>query len=125
MIKKILCIGLLLLVIDAVIFGTSSSHPGPKHDRAKAQIEGLQTYYVDSDSFKAQFQQAPQLDNATFVAITKLDPSVYKRNQKGEVLDPWGQPYIISRNNGQITITSVGLDQYNKLSSLQKWWNNE
>jgi hypothetical protein len=88
-------------------------------------MESFHSYYADTESFKTQLQQAPQLDNATFVSITKLDPSVYKRNDKGEVLDPWGQPYVISRSNGQITIASPGLDQYNKLSSFQKWWSNE
>jgi len=128
MIYKILAALIALSIVYGVTVGPSKiggSHPPPKHHVAEFQIEGLETYYVESNYFQTQLQQAPQMDNATFVAITKLDPSVYKRNQKGEVLDPWGQPYVISRKEGQITITSPGLDHYNKLSSLQKWWSND
>jgi hypothetical protein len=127
-ILRVLGVIILVAVVYGLIVGPSGiggSHPAPKHDKAKLQMEGLQTYYVESDSFKTQLQQTPRLDNATFVSITQLDPSVYKRNDKGEVLDPWGLPYVISRNNGQITITSPGLEQYSKLSSFQKWWSNE
>jgi hypothetical protein len=67
----------------------------------------------------------PNVDNASFVSVTKPRGEIWKYNDKGEVLDPWGQPYFIARDNGQITITSFGLDQYNKRFSFQNLWSNE
>ncbi|HUB66026.1 MAG TPA: hypothetical protein VL981_00915 [Candidatus Methylacidiphilales bacterium] len=64
------------------------------------------------------------VDNASFVSAAKPKGEIWKYNDKGEVLDPWGQPCVISRNNDQIIIASPGLDRYNKLSSFQKWWSN-
>jgi hypothetical protein len=122
MLKKVLLVVLFLVAVDVLIFGTSGSHPVPKSHAAEFEIGTLQAY---ADSFKEQLLRVPHLDNATFVSITKLDGKVRRYSDKGEVLDPWGQPHVISRNGDQITITSPGLDQYNKLSPFQKWWSNE
>lgn len=117
--------GLLIMAsLILTITGPPGSHNPPKSEKARFQIEGFRTY-VDADPYKSQLIQVPHLDNTTFVSITKLDPTVYPRNKKGEVLDPWGLPYVITRTNSQIIITSPGLDQYNKLSSFQKWLGSE
>jgi hypothetical protein len=69
--------------------------------------------------------KAPNLNNVLFLSFVQLGGAGWKYNEKGQLLDPWGQPYVISQNNGQIVITSPGLDQYNKLSSFQKWMGGE
>jgi len=84
----------------------------------------LRLLHNESDTFKKLLLKAPELNNASFVLTVNPEGSGWKYNNKGELLDPWGQPYVISQNNGQIVITSPGLDQYNKLSWFQKWWSN-
>ena len=62
-----------------------------------------------------------QIDNKTLVKAMGLsDP---KFNDKGEALDPWGYPYVFSKENNQIVVRSVGLEKYEKMSPLSKWWN--
>jgi len=79
----------------------------------------------DADNSREIFLQMPQVNNALFVSATKLGGGLWRFNEKRELLDPWGEPYVIGRNNGRIIITSPGLDRYNKLSSFQKWWSND
>jgi hypothetical protein len=113
---------LAVLALLGVIFGKVGSHLPPKPKYVELQLNLLSTY---AKPFKEQLVAATPLDNRTYVSIVKPGGSIWKYNDKGEVLDPWGQPYVITQNNGQIIITSPGLDQYNKLSSFQKWWSNE
>jgi len=131
----------MILRIIAIIFGLAvlagviiniiippGSHPWPKPYAAASQIEMLRNYANDS---KEPFLKMPMIDNASFISTAKLRGAswtasgIWKYNDNGELLDPWGKPYIIGRSDNQITITSPGLDQYNKLSSFQRWWSNE
>jgi len=100
----------------------STSHLPPKPVLVKVQLRVLQDY---ADEFKEPLLKVPSLNAVKFISIVKPEGFAWKYNNKGEVLDPWGQPFVISQNNGQITITSPGLDKYNKLSTFQKWWSNE
>ena len=123
---RIIVIFYVLALVDGVYLmytgKAGGSHPVSKHYLAEIQIRGLQTW---ADAFKGQLLQQSHLDNATFVSITKLDGTVWKYNDKKELLDPWKRPYVIRRDNDQIIITSPGLDQYNKLFWFQKLWSKD
>jgi len=124
--KRRILNGLILIfaagVLFGVIFGKVGSHPVRRHTAAEVQIQMLQE---DADNSREIFLQMPQVNNALFVSATKLGGGLWRFNEKRELLDPWGEPYVIGRNNGRIIITSPGLDRYNKLSSFQKWWSND
>ena|SRR5258707_15142750 len=122
MVRKTIYGSLVLVLIASIFFGTSVSHGPPKHSAAEFEIKALQDY---ASGNKELFLKMTSVDNASFVSATKPKGEIWKYNDKGELLDPWGKPYIISKNDEQIIITSPGLDQYNKLSSFQKWWSNE
>jgi hypothetical protein len=121
MLRKIAYASLGLILIASVIFG-KVSYGLPKSRAAQFEMKSLMDY---ANNQKELILNISHVDNASFVSAIKPTGTIWKYNEKGEVLDPWGQPYVISKNNDQITITSPGLDQYNKLSSLQKWWNDQ
>ena len=62
-----------------------------------------------------------QIDNKNLVSVLGLSGSV-KFNDKGEALDPWGYPYVVSKVNNQIIVRSVGLKSHEKMSPFSKWW---
>jgi hypothetical protein len=131
MVIRVIVIIFALILVAGVLINSITppgSHPWPKADAAKAQIEMLESYANDHQEV---FKKIISIDNASFVTVAKttgapwLRSQVWKYNSQGELLDPWGSPYLITRKQGQINIASHGLDQYNKLSDFQKWWSNE
>ena len=124
------------VLIIVVIFGLNfyASHRPlnnkvPKYFECKAEILALE------ENARIEISKKPDLsfkDNHDFfVYFEHIDPSFDKgvhTNSKDELLDPWGNPYIISLKDGHLIITSPGLEQYNKLpplSPFQKWWRSE
>jgi hypothetical protein len=118
----------LLAGVIANIVTPPGSHPWPKSDTARSQIQMLENYANDT---RNPFLGISSLDNVSFVSTAKLTRALWvssqmcKYNSKGELLDPWGLPYIVRNDNSHIAITSPGLEQYNKKSSFQKYWSNE
>jgi len=120
-VARCLILGLLLIVADAVYLmytgKAGGSHPVSKHYQAEFEIGTLQGW---ADKFKERLVRVPGLDNAIFVSTTQLYKDPRRFDERGEFLDPWGQPYVIRRDHGQIIITSRELDHYNQLSWFQK-----
>jgi len=121
-IKSILYVAgaLLLAGIIALAF---YNPPKGKISRANAEIwmiQGAINYHRDA------LLSEEHLDNEDLVRITKLNQGAdFRFNEKGEVLDPWGAPYVVTRSNDKITVKSRGVDRYNALSDFQKLWNYE
>ena len=113
---------LIVMAIIGSYLGAGGSHLPAKPDYAQFQLTHLRSV---ADACKDELLKAPELNNAVFISMAKPGGQLWKYNDKGEVLDPWGQPYVISRNGDQITITSPGLEKYKRLSWFQKWWSSE
>jgi len=71
---------------------------------------------------RQNYLNLPQINNKTLVSAMGLNGSV-KFNDRGEALDPWGIPYLITKQNNQIIVRSIGLEKYEKMSPFFKWWN--
>jgi len=104
-------------VLLSAFFGKSGSHLPPKSQYVEFQINLLHTY---ADPFKEQLLKMDSLNNVAFVSTVKPGGSIWKYNDKGELLDPWGQPYIISKENSEISIISPGLERHKRLSWYKK-----
>ncbi len=94
MVRKTIYGSLVLVLIASIFFGTSVSHGPPKHSAAEFEIKALQDY---ASGNKELFLKMTSVDNASFVSATKPKGEIWKYNDKGELLDPWGKPYIVTR----------------------------
>jgi hypothetical protein len=94
----------------------------PKGKIARANVE-LRVIQMEAENYRDALLKDNQLDNKDFVKITnsRKNPSL-KFDANGQILDPWGEPYVIGQNNGRVTAASRRLEQFNKLSDFQKWW---
>lgn len=109
------------IMIVLAIIGTISAlllpRIGGAQDKAKVKeariqmgqiINALTMYYSDCGRYPQSIQGLTQQDPS----CSNWGPEPYYRGQgqSGEVLDPWGNPYVYELNGGQFTLKSLGKD---------------
>src|ERR1700733_7722994 len=86
-----------------LIYPPPGSHLPAKEYRVNTEISVLNRY---ADYYREALLKTDNLNNSDFVKITVLTGSAFKFDEEGEVLDPWGKPYVVTKTNDKIIITS-------------------
>jgi hypothetical protein len=118
MIKKIVFIGLAFLIVVGVLsYRTPASQLPAKPALTEFELDNLR---ANADLAKEQLLKKSNLNNSIFVSVTRPAGSIWKFNERGEVLDPWGLPYSIVRQGNEIIISSPGLENHNKMPWFER-----
>ena len=119
----ILCIGLPVLAIA----GLAVSAPIRRHSKAQADVNALQAAlgaYVSeqgelphgSSATICRLLRGESVDGQNLNKLNYIEATDQELNAKGEILDPWGNPYRILLENGLRVYScgSSGNDEHGK-----------